>query len=120
MRPSPLRRSRPCRAAGSWLRPRRRTGFKTRFRSGSCPRSVLNHEFSSPALLSLGRSGVRPRAHILNPVMEQNEVSQLMLDIERSMQMRKMLHDKLACQEDVDLVEEWNAIEQLDLEISRK
>jgi hypothetical protein len=36
------------------------------------------------------------------------------------MQMRKMLHDKLARQEDVDLVEEWNAIEQLDLEISRK
>ena len=52
--------------------------------------------------------------------MEQNEVSKLMLDIERSMQMRKMLHDKLARQEDVDLVEEWNAIEQLDLEISRK
>ena len=52
--------------------------------------------------------------------MEQNEVSQLMLDIERSMQMRKMLHEKLARQEDVDLVEEWNAIEQLDQEISRK
>jgi hypothetical protein len=52
--------------------------------------------------------------------MEQKEVSQLMLDIERSMQMRKMLHDKLARQEGVDLVEEWNAIEQLDLEISRK
>ena len=60
------------------------------------------------------------KAHILTPVMEQNEVSQLMLDIERSMQMRKMLHDKLARQEDVDLVDEWNAIEQLDLEISRK
>ena len=28
--------------------------------------------------------------------MEQDEVSQLMLDIERSMQMRKMLHEKLA------------------------
>ncbi len=52
--------------------------------------------------------------------MEQNEVSQLMLDIERSMQMRKMLHEKLARQEDVDLVQEWNAIEQLDLEIARK
>ncbi len=52
--------------------------------------------------------------------MEQKEVSQLMLDIERSMQMRKMLHDKLARQEDLDLVEEWSAIEQLDLEISRK
>jgi len=60
------------------------------------------------------------KAHILTPVMEQKEISQLMLDIERSMQMRKMLHDKLARQEDVDLVEEWNAIEQLDLEISRK
>ena len=52
--------------------------------------------------------------------MEQDEVSQLMLDIERSMQMRKMLHERLARQEDVDLVEEWNAIEQLDQEISRK
>ena len=52
--------------------------------------------------------------------MEQNEVSQLMLDIERSMQMRKMLHEKLARQEDVDLVQEWNAIEQLDVEIARK
>jgi hypothetical protein len=52
--------------------------------------------------------------------MEQNEISQLMLDIERSMQMRKMLHEKLARQEDVDLVQEWNAIEQLDLEIARK
>jgi hypothetical protein len=52
--------------------------------------------------------------------MEQNEVSQLMLDIERSMQMRKMLHERLARQEDVDLVEEWNAIEQLDQEIARK
>ena len=52
--------------------------------------------------------------------MEQNDVSKLMLDIERSLQMRKMLHDKLANREDVDLVEEWNAIEQLDLEIARK
>ena len=52
--------------------------------------------------------------------MEQNEVSQLMLDIERSMQMRKMLHERLARQEEIDLVEEWNAIEQLDQEISRK
>ena len=52
--------------------------------------------------------------------MEQNEVSQLMLDIERSMQMRKMLHERLARQEDVDLVEEWNTIEQLDQEISRR
>ena len=43
-----------------------------------------------------------------------------MLDIERSMQMRKMLHERLERQEDVDLVEEWNAIEQLDQEISRK
>lgn len=52
--------------------------------------------------------------------MEQTEVSQLMLDIERSMQMRKMLHERLARQDDIDLVEEWNAIEQLDQEISRK
>jgi hypothetical protein len=31
-----------------------------------------------------------------------------------------MLRDKLRRQEPVDLVEEWNLIEQLDLEIARK
>jgi hypothetical protein len=52
--------------------------------------------------------------------MKQNEVAELMLDIERSLQMRKMLYDRLARQKELDLVEEWNAIEQLDLEIARK
>ena len=52
--------------------------------------------------------------------MQQNEVAELMLDIERSLQMRKMLYDRLARQEELDLVQEWNAIEQLDLEIARK
>jgi len=51
--------------------------------------------------------------------MEQDEVTALMLNIERSMQMRKMLHEKLRTNADVDLVEEWNEIEQLDLEIAR-
>ena len=42
------------------------------------------------------------------------------MDIERSMQMRMMLHDRLRRQEPLDLVHEWNLIEQLDLEIARK
>ena len=52
--------------------------------------------------------------------MNQEEVAQLMLDIERSLQMRQSLHHRLARREEVDLVEEWSAIEQLDLEIARK
>ena len=52
--------------------------------------------------------------------MEQEDVSKLMLDIERSIQVRKLLLDKLSRQDKVDLVEEWNSIEQLDLEIARK
>ena len=52
--------------------------------------------------------------------MDQEDVSQLMLDIERSIQVRKLLLDKLSRQDKVDLVEEWNSIEHLDLEIARK
>ena len=52
--------------------------------------------------------------------MEQADVSKLMLDIERSLQMRKLLLDRLARKDEVDLVEEWNSIEQLDVEIARK
>jgi hypothetical protein len=52
--------------------------------------------------------------------MEQDDVSRLMLDIERSLQLRKLLLDRLSRNDEVDLVEEWNAIEQLDLEIARK
>lgn len=52
--------------------------------------------------------------------MKQDEVAQLILDIERSVQMRSMLRQKLATNQEVDLVEEWKEIEQLDLEIVRK
>ena len=52
--------------------------------------------------------------------MNREERAMLNLDIERSIQLRKMLYEKLAGNGDVDLVEEWNAIEQLDLEIARK
>lgn len=52
--------------------------------------------------------------------MKPDEVAELMRDIERSRQMRATLHEKLSRQEDVDLVEEWNQIEQLDLEIAGK
>ena len=52
--------------------------------------------------------------------MKPDEVAKLVLDIERSVQMRTMLRQKLATNREVDLVEEWNEIEQLDLEIARK
>jgi len=52
--------------------------------------------------------------------MKPDEIAKLVLDIERSMQMRTMLRQKLATNQEVDLVEEWNEIEQLDLEIARK
>ena len=52
--------------------------------------------------------------------MEQDDVAKLMLDIERSIQLRKALYERLERQEEVDLVEEWHEIEQMDLEIARK
>ena len=52
--------------------------------------------------------------------MKQDEVAKLILDIKRSVQMRTMLRQKLATNQEVDLVEEWKEIEQLDLEIARK
>ena len=52
--------------------------------------------------------------------MKPDEVAKLVLDIERSVQMRTMLRQKLDTNQEVDLVEEWNEIEQLDLEIARK
>jgi hypothetical protein len=52
--------------------------------------------------------------------MKPDEVANLALDLERSVQMRTMLRQKLATNQEVDLVEEWNEIEQLDLEIARK
>jgi hypothetical protein len=52
--------------------------------------------------------------------MNQEELAALVLDLERSVQMRQMLRQKLSGSEEVDLVEEWEAIEQLDLEIARK
>ena len=52
--------------------------------------------------------------------MNRNEVTELMLDIERSIQMRQFLQERLAAQGDVDLVEEWREIEELDMDIARK
>jgi hypothetical protein len=52
--------------------------------------------------------------------MNPDEVAKLVLDIERSVQMRTMLRQKLTTNQEVDLVEEWHEIEQLDLEIARK
>lgn len=52
--------------------------------------------------------------------MNQQEVDLLILDIERSVQMRNGLRDRLLGHEEVDLVDAWNEIEQLDLEIANK
>ena len=66
-------------------------------------------------------SGHRPRRKQWGRYgMKPDEVAKLVLDIERSVQMRTMLREKLATNQEVDLVEEWNEIEQLDLEIARK
>ena len=65
--------------------------------------------------------GFRPKTDPRDPrAMKPDEVAKLILDIERSVQMRTMLRQKLASNQEVDLVEEWNEIEQLDLEIARK
>jgi len=53
-------------------------------------------------------------------MMKPHEVAELLLDIERSVQMRNTLHARLARQEEVDLIEEWQAIEQIDVEIANK
>ena len=52
--------------------------------------------------------------------MKPDEVAKLILDIDRSVQMRMMLSRKLTSKQEVDLVEEWHQIEQLDQEIARK
>ena len=52
--------------------------------------------------------------------MKPQEIAALRLDLERSIQMRSMLAQRLTTNEEVDLVAEWQEIEQLDLEITRK
>ena len=52
--------------------------------------------------------------------MKPEEIAALRLDLERSVQMRSMLAQRLTTNEEVDLVAEWQEIEQLDLEITRK
>jgi hypothetical protein len=51
--------------------------------------------------------------------VKQDEVAKLMLDIDRSVQIRTTLRQKLATNQEVDLVEEWKDIKQLDLKIAR-
>jgi hypothetical protein len=57
---------------------------------------------------------------IYTPAMERNDVIQVMQDLERSIQMRQALLDRLARNEEVDLAQEWDTIEQLEMELSRK
>ena len=52
--------------------------------------------------------------------MKQEHVESLVEDLERSIQMRSVLRQRLMRNEEVDLVSEWNEIEQLDAEIARK
>jgi len=52
--------------------------------------------------------------------MKPDELAALILDIDRSVQMRMMLSRKLTSKQEVDLVEEWHQIEQLDQETARK
>jgi hypothetical protein len=52
--------------------------------------------------------------------MDALDVAKLMLDIERSIQMRQSLYNRLARSEDVDLVEELAVLEQLDVVIASK
>jgi hypothetical protein len=50
--------------------------------------------------------------------MEPHEITSLMLDIERSIQMRQQLNERLSRNEAVDLVAAWKEMEQLDMEIA--
>lgn len=52
--------------------------------------------------------------------MKRDEVVDLMRDIDRSVQMRRSLNERLGRDEEIDLVEEWHEIEQIDLEIANK
>ena len=60
------------------------------------------------------------RAKIYSPKMERQAVIQIMQDLERSIQMRHALLERLARNEELDLAEEWETIEQLETELSRK
>jgi hypothetical protein len=52
--------------------------------------------------------------------MDRDESAQLALAIQRSVEMRQALHQKLSGGEPVDLLKEWQDIERLDHEIVRK
>jgi hypothetical protein len=52
--------------------------------------------------------------------MERDEVAQLVQDIERSIEMRRALQEKLSNGGRIDLVQEWEAIERLDHGITRQ
>ncbi len=51
--------------------------------------------------------------------MTAEERERLMQDIDRSVEMRQRIKKKLADNEDIDLVEAWSELEQLDMEIVR-
>ena len=57
--------------------------------------------------------------HYTGP-MKRDEIADLMRDIDRSVQMRKSLLERLGRDEAVDLVAEWLDIEQIDIEVANK
>jgi hypothetical protein len=56
---------------------------------------------------------------VLEPTVTAEERERLMQDIDRSVEMRQRIKKKLADNEDIDLVEAWSELEQLDMEIVR-
>lgn len=52
--------------------------------------------------------------------MDRDDVIRVMQDLERSIQMRQALIDRLGRNEEVDLAQEWETIEQLEMELSKK
>ena len=61
-----------------------------------------------------GRQTVRTR------FMDATEIAKLRLDLAQSIEMRKLLDERLARKEEIDLVEELAKLEQLDLVIASR
>jgi hypothetical protein len=52
--------------------------------------------------------------------MDRDDLAQLALDIDKTIEMRQTLRAKLARGEFIDLIEEWKVIEQLDHAIANR
>lgn len=52
--------------------------------------------------------------------MDERDVNDLMIDLERSIQLRQEIQDKLRRGEFVDLVSAWENVERIDHQVTRK